>query len=292
MIDIVWDMETDDPDDFMTLLFLAGHPQVNLKAVTVLPGSSAQIGLVRHALHNWFDLDIPVGARNLDAQKIAVSKWHYDAYGEIAPSRDALPAADVLIDCCDSKTTLLTGAALTNLRAAINASTVERRLIVGRLVAQGGFAGEGVVPSELQLDKFKGINTAVTHNLSSDSKATLAVLGYDGISRRDFVSKNVCHRVVYDQTMHDHIAQIKQNSQSLSLIWQGMDVYLKQHPDGKMLHDPLAACCAIDASICTWAEVELYKSDNAWGSRLVPGSSTRIIVDYNHEKFLRIFTEI
>ena len=33
--DVVWDMETGDPDDFLTLLLLLGHPQVNLKAVTV-----------------------------------------------------------------------------------------------------------------------------------------------------------------------------------------------------------------------------------------------------------------
>lgn len=39
MIDVVWDMETGDPDDFLTLLFLIGHPNVNLKAVTVTPGT-------------------------------------------------------------------------------------------------------------------------------------------------------------------------------------------------------------------------------------------------------------
>ena len=32
MLDIIYDMETDDPDDFLTLLLLLGHPQVNLKA--------------------------------------------------------------------------------------------------------------------------------------------------------------------------------------------------------------------------------------------------------------------
>lgn len=55
MIDVVWDMETSDPDDFLTLLFLIGHPQVNLKAVTVTPGTPDQIGLARHALTQWFE---------------------------------------------------------------------------------------------------------------------------------------------------------------------------------------------------------------------------------------------
>ena len=46
-MNLVWDMETGDPDDFMTMLWLADHPKINLKAVTVTPGSQAQIGLVR-----------------------------------------------------------------------------------------------------------------------------------------------------------------------------------------------------------------------------------------------------
>ena len=65
MLDVVWDMETGDPDDFITLLFLLGHPRVNLKAVTVTPGTPDQVGVVRKAL-GWFGRDIPVGAYNLD----------------------------------------------------------------------------------------------------------------------------------------------------------------------------------------------------------------------------------
>ena len=63
--DVVWDMETGDPDDFLTLLLLLGHPQVNLKAVTVTPGTREQVGLVRQALA-WFERDIPVGAYNIN----------------------------------------------------------------------------------------------------------------------------------------------------------------------------------------------------------------------------------
>ena len=293
MVNIVWDMETNDPDDFMTLLLLAGHPQVNLKAVTVLPGSPEQIGFVRYALREWFSLDIPVGSHNLNITKPSVSSWHYDAYGNIPASRDAQPAAEVLLECCDSDTTLLTGAALTNLRIAINSAenSPHQQFVAGRLIAQGGFAGEGVVPLELQLEKFRGMTTSPTHNLIGDNKATTAVLNYAGIPQRYFVAKNVCHRLYYDQKMHALVGQIKHESQALTLIWQGMDVYLKDYPAGKMLHDPLAACCAIDRTIGTWAEVTLYREGNAWGARLSPGSNTWIIVDYDHEKFLRAFTE-
>src|SRR5690606_22256327 len=114
MIDVIWDMETHDPDDFLTLLLLLGHPGVRLKAVTVTPGTPAQIGHVRRAL-KWFERDIPVGAHNLDHSKDCVSSWHSKAYGEVAPSRDAAPGGELLRALCDQDTTLITGGPLKNL---------------------------------------------------------------------------------------------------------------------------------------------------------------------------------
>lgn len=111
---------------------------------------------------------------------------------------------------------------------------------VGRLVAQGGFAGEGVVPRLQQLDKFKGMLTCPSYNLNGDIKAALATLEYPGISVRRFVSKNVCHQVYYDQKMHERFETIKDKSLALTYIWKGMDVYLKKKHKGKKFHDPLA----------------------------------------------------
>src|SRR5262245_24549984 len=173
MFDLVWDMETSDPDDFLTLLLLLGHPDVNLKAVTVTPGSPAQVGLVRRAL-GWFGRDLPVGAHNLDHPKDCVSAWHHEAFGAAPPSRDAEPAAEVLLRHCDERTTLLTGGPLKNLGAAIRLDAGRGAFRLGRLVAQGGFAGEGVVPPERQLDKFKGLVTCPTYNLNGDPKSALA----------------------------------------------------------------------------------------------------------------------
>ena len=90
MLRLVLDMETGDPDDFVTLLLLLGHPRVDLIGVTVNPGSADQIGLVRWALAR-FEAAIPVGARDLDSPKQHVSSWHQH-YGPWSPSRDAEPA--------------------------------------------------------------------------------------------------------------------------------------------------------------------------------------------------------
>ena len=72
--DVVFDMETQDPDDFLCLLFLASHPRINLKAVTITPGSREQIGIVRWALCTLGLDGLPVGAGNMDHPKPAVSE--------------------------------------------------------------------------------------------------------------------------------------------------------------------------------------------------------------------------
>src|SRR5947207_9430738 len=116
---LVWDMETGDPDDFLTLLLLLDHPRVALKAVTITPGRPDQVGLVRRAL-DWFDRrDVVVGASDLDTSKTAVSAWHYAAYGAVPPSRDAEPADQVLLRFAGDDITLLTGAPPGNLGAAL-----------------------------------------------------------------------------------------------------------------------------------------------------------------------------
>ncbi|CAF5077996.1 unnamed protein product, partial [Rotaria sp. Silwood1] len=88
-------METNDPNDFITLLFLLGHPIVHLKAVTIVP-----------------------------------------------ESREVLDGSDVLLTYCDEKTILICGGPLKNVAKAIQTG----RFKLGRLVVQGGFAGDNIVP--------------------------------------------------------------------------------------------------------------------------------------------------
>jgi hypothetical protein len=49
-LDLLFDMETQDPDDWFTLCFLCSHPRARLRAVTIYPGSKMQIGLVKETL--------------------------------------------------------------------------------------------------------------------------------------------------------------------------------------------------------------------------------------------------
>mgnify|MGYP000332860290 CR=1 FL=1 len=302
MIDVIWDMETGDPDDFLTLILLLGHPGVNLKAVCVTPGSPEQVGLIRHAL-SWFDKEIPVGSYRYNEewdtkafQKIPkslrknhVSSWHYKTFGDIPPSYDAEPGWQVYHRLCNEDTTLITGAPLTNLGRAIQMSPEHKPdFTIGRWFAQGGFAGEGVIPEEKQLSKFKGKVTCPTWNLGGAPKAALAALRYEGIGLKHFVSKNVCHGVYYNKELHQKLAEYRNKRRSLRKIWDAMVHYLKKRSQGKKFHDPLAACCAIQPDIAQWAEVELYLQKGEWGSRLSPGSQTWIITDVDMDAFFEV----
>lgn len=291
-IPLVWDMETGDPDDFLTLLLLLDHPRVELRAVAITPGTAEQVGLVRRALRWLGREDLPVGARDLASEKQAVSPWHHAAYaahGEAPPSRDAEPADALLVRVLGPEVTLLTGGPPKNLGGALALATATgAALTLGRWVAQGGFAGEGVVPPERQLEKFRGLATCPSFNLNGAPKVVLAALADPRIGAKRFVSKNVCHGVVYDAAMHEQFGARRGARRSIELVHEGMAHYLRERPEGKAFHDPLAAACAIDESIGAWAEVEIYRERGEWGSRLRPGSGTHIIVGYDHERFVEL----
>lgn len=280
-INIAFDMETSDPDDVFTLCILAHHPNVNLVSVTVTPGSKHQIGLIKHIL-NKLELSIPVGSKNKNHAKQCVSEFHYKWLGIIPPAEPDGEGKDILFDAitsCDNLT-IVSGAALGNIGALL-----DKDILINKMVIQGGFAGDNIVAEHLRLDKFKGKITCPTFNLNGDVNAALKVFASDKISERRCVSKNVCHGVVYDLGMHKFIEPFKNKNLGLSLLFAGMEVYLNGRPSGKAFHDPLAACVAIDNSICDFVYVELYRERGEWGSRYSDHPNTYISVSVDMEKF-------
>lgn len=130
MQNTIFDMETADPDDLLTLCFLSHNPKVNLVAVTVTPGTPEQIGLVKVVL-KLLGRDIPVGSRNInhapDGQNLPkkyVSEFYYKCFGNLSQLPTQFWAnpdgtgpeilAKSFRDFPDA--TLITGAPLHNLR--------------------------------------------------------------------------------------------------------------------------------------------------------------------------------
>src|SRR4051794_2056607 len=248
---MAFDMETNDPDDVLTLCLLATHPAVRLTAVTVNPGTRAQLGVVRHLL-GALEVDIPVGARDPAAAGDKVSPFHRTWLGDVPEAEPDGPAHVVLARAIEAEpsTVLLCGAPLHNVRAL---TREHPGLSVERLVVQGGFAGDNLVAPAARLAKFDGRTLSESHNLGANKKAAQAVLADPAFARKELVSKNVTHGVVWDAEFH---RAVEPRTAGVRLMREAMECYLREAPDGKALHDPLAACAAIDPSIIEWAEVE------------------------------------
>jgi pyrimidine-specific ribonucleoside hydrolase len=288
-IKMSWDMETADPDDVFTLCLLATHPRVDLLSVTVHPGSKHQIGIVRHILNKLgFGLsDIMIGSAKPNYPKQCVSEFHYKWLGEIPPSDEDDTGANVLGHSWEETNyKIVTGAALTNVGNFL--SNVPVVPSIEEIVVQGGFAGDSVVPEEYRLDKFKGKETCPTFNLNGNIEAAKQVIASNVFRTKRFVSKNVCHGIVYDYEMHERIKPYRHNNAGLELIVEGMEKYLKKKSSGKAFHDPLAACVAISSDCCEFREVELYRERGEWGSRLKAGTNTFISIKCNRDRFEQV----
>lgn len=272
-------METSDPDDAITLCWLLSRPEINLRAVTVTPGSHAQVGLVKHII-KMFDKEILVGAEKPAHPKDCVSEFHYTWLGKIEGGYGNGPGGDVIAAALQQwpDSIILTGGPLGNVKHAIENFGVASNAIV----MQGGFAGDNVVAPEDRLEKFAGKLTCPTFNFNGNVPAAKLALSHEGFKKRYLVSKNVCHSVVYDKGLHKRFA-------GHPVIKGLMDIYLSRHPNGKMLHDPLAACCAIDPSICTFKEVEMYRERGEWGCKEKAETNTFISVKVDKEKFYDFF---
>lgn len=221
---VVFEMETQEPDDFLTLLWLLGHPRIDLRGVVLTPGSPWQIGLVRKAL-GWFDAEeTPVGAYDTSDVTRYVPNWHEEAFGKIAPSRDAEPGDALLVRECDESVTLLTGAPPKNLGRALS----HAGFTLGRWIVQGGFAGQGIVETDDQLDKFSGLKTSPSFNLNGSPQTVIQALQSDKIGARYFVSKNVCHNLVWNEQLHRRLKPYADETPHMRRIWQGMEMYLRR----------------------------------------------------------------
>ncbi len=282
VIDVLYDMETQDPDDLFALAILASHPEVNLRSVCLTPGSELQVGILTKALERLERTDVRIGAFDTSHPKDCVSSWWTNFLGEpkhFMAIEGVYLYHDEIRTCPDL--TIVTGGPLKNLGRLLREFDGVR---IARWVAQGGFAGDGVVPAQHRLAKFAGRETCPTFNFNGDPRSALAALSYDNFGCRMLVSKNVCHGLVYDRDMHDRLAPYKDRNAGLQLIYEGMDNYLRKHSSG-MFHDPLAVCAAINPNIITFKEVEMFRVKGEWGSRLCDDTGTFISIIANHDEF-------
>lgn len=293
MLSLIFEMETSDPDDFMTLLWLADHPKIDLLGVLVTPGSFDQCQLVQWGLNLCGRTDIPIGAlhgsswwESQDGQMPRVSDFHYKVYGEsireCKPKR-IWPGPNLLnyLLSENQKVTVLVGSAPKNLGTAFRSYPSIR---LDRWIQQGGFAGDNLVSNPLE--KFKGLRTAVSHNPGGARKDVLRLLESDQIGSRLFVSKNVCHGVVWDARLQKELKGLASNRTGLYTMIQALDRYLDDKGTAKAMHDLVAAACAVDERVCEFKEAQIYCKGGEWGAYELEGTRTRISVGFDEERFV------
>lgn len=275
MLDIIWDMETGDPDDVLNLCLMSTHPKVNLVAVTVNPGSNQQIGIVKEILARTGMLHVPVGSRSPNYEKSCVSAWYTKWLGSLEAKPDG-EGCDIMYEALMKfpNAILLTGAPLTNPGNLIRKYPEVR---IKKWVGQGGFAGDNVVPPEYRMEKFDGLQTCPTYNFNGDPKSATLLLNSDRIDNILLISKNVCHGVVYDNILHNRLKQYADKHPGLKLMWLGMNRYLEKH-DHKKWHDPLAFYAAINPNVFEWRNVELFREKGKWGSIINDSSNIKISI--------------
>lgn len=297
---IIFEMETTDPDDFMTLLWLADHPGVALLGVVVTPGSPDQCQLVRWGLDRCGRRDIPIGAfhgpawwQTADGQKARVSSFHYKAYeqgieqypvGEVAVGPALL--ADLLQ--ANDDVTVLVGAPPKNIGKLFQDFPT---IHLARWVQQGGFAGDNLVANPLE--KFKGRITCPSFNPGGAWRETLALLASPRIQQRLFVSKNVCHGVIWTGALQAglkaHLAAAGEPVRpGLTLMIAALDRFLADKGRGKAMHDLVAAACVLDERVCAFQTVEIYREKGDWGARAAVDSRTRISIGFDETRFINV----
>lgn len=292
---IIFEMETSDPDDFMTLLWLADHPKVNLLGVMVTPGSRDQCQLVRWGLDHCGRKDVIVGSLRgpswwdtEDGKKERVSKFHYTNYGHGVLNHevgDVVGGPDTLGLSCilNSEITVVVGSAPKNIGSAFRRYP---EIKLARWIQQGGFAGDNLVANPLE--KFKGRITCPSFNPGGAPKETIELLASSRIARRLFVSKNVCHGVVWTPAMQAELKSRMTGRVGLQTMVGALDKYLAAKGVGKAMHDMVAAACALDESVCQFKEVEIYREKGEWGAREKAGTNTRISVGFDERKFIEV----
>mmetsp|Transcript_14350 Transcript_14350/g.34992 ORF Transcript_14350/g.34992 Transcript_14350/m.34992 type:complete len:348 (+) Transcript_14350:125-1168(+) len=313
---IVAELECGDPDDMITLAWLAGNPRVDLVGVCMVPGTTMQVSIAAQVLRKVYgDGDKkqmpPIASCNPNhtskksGKKVdCVSGWHtkpLERQGAgLNPTHRDPDMTPYELYMQTSPDVVITGAPPKGLAQAMqehferkSSGSGTKSLHIPLWVCQGGFAGDSVVPAEHRLAKFEGKEVCPTYNLGGGLGEAKLLFSEDTktlIPRIRLVSKNVCHGVVYDRKFHEYLKENINGSSSLKFIWDAMDAYLRKRKSGKKLHDPLAAAVCLDSTVCEYAQAVPYQVKGSWGSRL-DNSQKRfdIAISVNMDKFRKVF---
>lgn len=287
MKNIIFDMETGDPDDLITLLMLLNHPEVNLKAVTCYEGSSVQIGLIEHVI-SLSGKNIPVAGWNSEDKEL--NPYYQEVVGKWKPSLSKITPVELLSQELTEEVFLLTGAPLTNIALFLDKNP--DKMIV-KMTTQGGYLG-ALIPEEQRLEKFKKRSAIRTYNLTNDTNAFNTINYSQQICDLTYVTKDLCHGFLYTPEIHDTINF--KNDDISQLLKKALNYYADKGIN-KAMHDPLAMIFMLHPDIGLRTPISMsFKVEKGYSVfSSVEGndqSFTFGLVEYQKEKAWEYFRKI
>lgn len=290
-MDVIFDMETGDPDDLITLLMLINNPDVNLKAVTCYQGSPIQIGLINHVLNlAGLNNSILVGGLN-SIEPMELSPYYTETVGMWKPAHATMSPVEVFENTFAAYPDIhvLTGAPLTNLGLVLDQLP---NLRIKNMTTQGGYIGDLVEPSK-KLKKFLNKPNQRTYNLGNDVEAFTKVNFSDNIDKLTFVTKDLCHGFVYTAEIHKNINFA--NNPIANLLQKCLEKYALAGKN-KAMHDPLAMLIMLYPELGITAQVNMNyhindKSHPVFSSQLGEGF-TNALTDYKKDNTWNKFISI
>lgn len=299
-------IETDighDPDDVFALLYLHGAG-ANIRAITIAEGDPYQVALVR-LICEQVGLDIPIGVADLNrknpkqydgsfegASVQSYVDYHHRLlkhYGhKLVASADGL-GDDIIWETLrkypDSQFFIIGAPKNTAKYVSRSMLMSDVQPHIRQVTFQGGFMGYDVHQHPVKrLDKFVGKTTCPSYNPNGDVNGTLRIIDTDLIDHLRFVSKNVCHTIVYNKEQLALSKQMLPKCPAAEMFLVAMDMYLERHNE-KKFHDPCAAVCMLHPEIAQWVRGKMYREKGGWGTRPDTTSNSETIASIDEDAF-------
>jgi len=288
-------IETDlggDPDDLFTLLWLYSLG-LNIKAILISPGYRHQCALARFII-STLHKGTYIGSARYGENKGELSGFYKDLlnkYGGSFEDEADGPGDEVFLHALwrSNQVAFLGIGPLPNLRMAWNKNSEVMRERIACATMQGGFLPYNLYRPTVCLDKFEGKHSVPTFNLNGDVKGAQILI--DGLTcPKRFVSKNVCHTMVYDADIHQRMMTVTPRNEAHLVMIEALNIYMQRHPD-KKFHDPLAAACHLWPEIATWFQGVPRREKGGWTVDPSDSDQTLVIADVNRELFWNLIIE-
>ena len=293
---IILEMETGDIDDILALCYLLHRNDCCIKCILVVPGSLDQVNLIQKIV-NLFKQDtsssIAIGSYKESQHIVSTHINPLFGFDNEVVINTTTATYDILKNIPLEELSVCSFLSIGPLKGFGSffknySKSMSYQFHIKEWFTQGGFAGCNVVPDDLILDKFKGIKEVASWNLSGAEKEVKFMLK-TLTCPITFISKNVCHGVVYDEDLDSYLSKYEDSNKFVKIIRKIMgEKYLHTQYDKpkKMIHDLLAVTCFFNRDICQYINIELKCTKNKWRSELNPDTNQKISISYDRNKFL------